>query len=90
MQASGTQQANIEPSLSKRTLSASVAWSHPAKTAAREALKVVRRAEPFGALTVEHRRWWHDRSSRCGGALGRLLRVRRYRVGWRLGHELHP
>jgi alpha-L-fucosidase 2 len=45
---------------SKRTLYTSVAWSHPAKTAAGEALKVVRRAEPFAALTVEHRRWWND------------------------------
>jgi len=45
---------------SKRTLYTSVAWSHPKRTAAREALKAVRRAESFGALTIEHRRWWHD------------------------------
>ncbi len=35
-------------------------WSHPKKTAVREALKTVRRAEPFSALTAGHRRWWHD------------------------------
>ncbi|WP_340688488.1 glycoside hydrolase family 95-like protein [Amycolatopsis coloradensis] len=45
---------------SKRTLYASVAWSFPTRTAAREALKTVRRAEPFSALTAGHRRWWHD------------------------------
>jgi len=43
-----------------RTLYTSVAWSHPAKTSAARALSTVRRAEPFGALTQEHRRWWHD------------------------------
>lgn len=45
---------------SKRTLYTSVAWSYPKRTAAREALKTVRRAEPFDTLTSEHRRWWHD------------------------------
>jgi hypothetical protein len=45
---------------SKRTLYTSVAWSHPRKTAAREALKTVRLAEPFDVLAIEHRRWWHD------------------------------
>ncbi|WP_037303176.1 glycosyl hydrolase family 95 catalytic domain-containing protein [Amycolatopsis orientalis] len=45
---------------SKRTLYTSVAWSHPKRTSAKEALKTVRRAESFTALTIEHRRWWHD------------------------------
>ncbi|RSN25850.1 Tat pathway signal sequence domain protein [Amycolatopsis sp. WAC 04169] len=45
---------------SKRTLYTSVAWSYPKRTAVREALNTVRRAEPFLALTAGHRRWWHD------------------------------
>ncbi|KFZ76612.1 hypothetical protein ED92_41530 [Amycolatopsis sp. MJM2582] len=45
---------------SKRTLYTSVAWSYPKRTAAREALKTIRRAEPFSALAAGHRRWWHD------------------------------
>ncbi|MEQ0565017.1 Tat pathway signal sequence domain protein [Amycolatopsis sp. NEAU-NG30] len=43
-----------------RTLYTSVAWSHPEKTSVARALGTVRRALPFGALTSEHRRWWHD------------------------------
>ncbi|HKN56906.1 MAG TPA: Tat pathway signal sequence domain protein [Amycolatopsis sp.] len=43
-----------------RTLYTSVAWSHPEKTSAERALRTIRRAEPFGALTQDHRRWWHD------------------------------
>jgi alpha-L-fucosidase 2 len=43
-----------------RTLYTSVAWSHPEKTSAARALGTVRRALPFGALTQDHRRWWHD------------------------------
>ncbi|WP_372665619.1 glycosyl hydrolase family 95 catalytic domain-containing protein [Amycolatopsis kentuckyensis] len=43
-----------------RTLYTSVAWSHPAKTSVARALSTVRRAEPFAALTQDHRRWWHD------------------------------
>ncbi|MFJ7219639.1 glycosyl hydrolase family 95 catalytic domain-containing protein [Amycolatopsis sp. NPDC098790] len=43
-----------------RTLYTSVAWSHPAKTSVARALSTVRHAEPFGALTQDHRRWWHD------------------------------
>ncbi|MFI5610938.1 glycosyl hydrolase family 95 catalytic domain-containing protein [Amycolatopsis sp. NPDC051903] len=43
-----------------RTLYASVAWSHPERTSAARALRTVRTAGEFGALTGEHRRWWHD------------------------------
>ena len=43
-----------------RTLYTSVAWSHPEKTSVARALGVVRRAAEFGALTQDHRRWWHD------------------------------
>jgi alpha-L-fucosidase 2 len=43
-----------------RTLYTSVAWSHPSKTSVARALGTVRRALPFGALTQDHRRWWHD------------------------------
>ncbi len=43
-----------------RTLYTSVAWSHPDRTAAPVALRTVRRAAPFGELTQDHRRWWHD------------------------------
>ncbi|MFE0026372.1 Tat pathway signal sequence domain protein [Amycolatopsis sp. NPDC059021] len=45
---------------SARTLYASVAWSHPQRTAKAVALRAVRHAEPFGLLTYGHRRWWHD------------------------------
>ncbi|HEY3464756.1 MAG TPA: Tat pathway signal sequence domain protein [Amycolatopsis sp.] len=43
-----------------RTLYTSVAWSHPEKTSVARALGTVRRAQPFAALTQDHRRWWHD------------------------------
>ncbi|MEU4667741.1 Tat pathway signal sequence domain protein [Amycolatopsis sp. NPDC023774] len=43
-----------------RTLYSSVAWSHPDRTSTARALWSVRTAAEFGALTREHRRWWHD------------------------------
>ncbi|QFU88132.1 glycoside hydrolase family 95-like protein [Amycolatopsis sp. YIM 10] len=46
---------------SARALYTAVAWSHPAKTAVRQAMSLVRGASaPLDALAVEHRRWWHD------------------------------
>lgn len=44
----------------RRTLYAAVAWSHPRRTAAPEALRTVRAAaRPLDRLVSGHRTWWH-------------------------------
>ncbi|WP_425387956.1 glycosyl hydrolase family 95 catalytic domain-containing protein [Amycolatopsis nigrescens] len=46
---------------STRTLYTAVAWSHPARTAAGAALRMLAEASrPFDRLADGHRRWWHD------------------------------
>ncbi|MFD8499834.1 Tat pathway signal sequence domain protein [Amycolatopsis sp. NPDC059657] len=44
----------------RRTLYTAVAWSHPQRTAAREALRMVRCVSPLALFALGHRRWWHD------------------------------
>jgi alpha-L-fucosidase 2 len=46
----------------RRTLFAAVAWSHPANTAADEAVRMVRAAAtvPRPVLLDDHRSWWHE------------------------------
>ncbi|ONI72688.1 Tat pathway signal sequence domain protein [Actinosynnema sp. ALI-1.44] len=45
---------------STRTLYTSVAWSHPAKTAADRARRAVRTVGPLSSLARDHQNWWHD------------------------------